>query len=63
MRDYVRAQPARHPNEAIPGWTGDNPEYDPSTQEEWISEQRMCGTGGKAPARDARLKPRLGTSR
>jgi len=52
VRAYLRAQPTRHPSEAIRGWTGDNPEYDRSTQEEWMSEQRH-----------ARLKPRLGTSR
>jgi REP element-mobilizing transposase RayT len=46
LRAYLRAQPTRHPNEAIPGWTGDNPEQDPSTHEEWISEQRTRGMRG-----------------
>jgi putative transposase len=28
VRSYLRAQPARHPEEAINGWAGDTPEYD-----------------------------------
>ena len=27
-RAYLRAQPTRHPSEAIAGWEGDTPEYD-----------------------------------
>jgi putative transposase len=40
VRAYLRAQPTRHPGEAIPDWTGDSPAYDRSTQEEWTSELR-----------------------
>ena len=40
VRTYLRTQPTKHPDEAISGWTGDSPEYDRSTQEEWLSEQR-----------------------
>ena len=39
-RAYLRAQPTRHPGEAIAGWNGDNPEYDGSTQDEWRSDLR-----------------------
>lgn len=47
VRAYLRAQPTKHLEEAIPGWTGDDsPEYDRSTQEEWRSEQRMRGRRG-----------------
>ena len=28
VRDYLRAQPAHHPDECIPGWAGDASEYD-----------------------------------
>jgi putative transposase len=28
VRSYLRAQPARHPEEAINEWAGDTPEYD-----------------------------------
>ena len=28
MRSYLRAQPVRHPDEAIADWDGDTPEYD-----------------------------------
>lgn len=28
VRDYLRAQPAHHPDERIAGWAGDIPEYD-----------------------------------
>ena len=43
VRDYLRAQPTRHPGEAIPDWQGDIAEYDASAQDEWRSEQRMRG--------------------
>jgi REP element-mobilizing transposase RayT len=29
VREYLRAQPKRHPKECIPGWEGDTPESDP----------------------------------
>jgi len=28
VRAYLRRQPTNHPDEAIPGWEGDAPEYD-----------------------------------
>ena len=28
VRTYLRAQPLKHSDEAIPGWKGDTPEYD-----------------------------------
>jgi REP element-mobilizing transposase RayT len=28
VRAYLRRQPAKHSDEAIPGWEGDSPEYD-----------------------------------
>ena len=40
VRAYLRTQPTRHPNERIPDWSGDSPEYDCSTQDEWRSELR-----------------------
>ena len=40
VREYLRAQPLRHPEVAIPGWTGDEPEYEQAGQDEWRSELR-----------------------
>jgi putative transposase len=40
VRNYLRAQPTRHAGESIPGWSGDSPEYDQATQDEWRSELR-----------------------
>ena len=40
VREYLRAQPVRHPDEAIPGWPGDQPEYDSAGADEWRSELR-----------------------
>ena len=56
-RHYLRSQSERHPQEAIPDWRGDSPQYEPGGEEEWIGPERMRirGTG-----REARLKPRLG---
>ena len=30
VRRYLRGQPTHHPDEAIAGWEGDSPEYDPT---------------------------------
>ena len=30
VRHYLRQQPTHHPQEAIPGWPGDVPEYEPA---------------------------------
>ncbi len=35
VRRYLRAQPAHHPDEAIPGWEGDVAEYDRASTPEW----------------------------
>jgi REP element-mobilizing transposase RayT len=40
VRTYLRAQPAHHPDQVIPGWGGDEPEYDSSGTDEWRSELR-----------------------
>jgi putative transposase len=40
VREYLRQQPAHHPGEAIPGWPGDEPEYESAGQDEWRSETR-----------------------
>jgi putative transposase len=40
VRDYLRAQPRRHPDAVIPGWSGDQPEYEVAGQDEWRSELR-----------------------
>ena len=40
VREYLRAQPTHHPEEAIPGWSGDQPEYEVAGQDEWRSELR-----------------------
>ncbi len=40
VREYLRDQPVRHPNAVIPGWSGDEPEYEASGEDEWRSELR-----------------------
>jgi putative transposase len=39
-REYLRSQPRRHPGLEIPGWGGDDPEYDSVGSDEWRSELR-----------------------
>jgi REP element-mobilizing transposase RayT len=41
VRDYLRSQPQRHPNERIVGWSGDTPEYEHAGGEQWRGEQRV----------------------
>src|SRR6267143_3426551 len=36
VRQYLRTQPERHPEEAIPGWAGDTPEYERTGSEQWM---------------------------
>ncbi len=38
VREYLRRQPIHHRAEAIPGWAGDQPEYEATGQDEWRSE-------------------------
>jgi len=40
VREYLRAQPVRHPEAVIPGWSGDRPEYEGAGRDEWRSEHR-----------------------
>jgi putative transposase len=40
VRQYLRDQPRHHPAEAIPGWKGDVPEFDPDGGEEWRAPER-----------------------
>ena len=40
LRSYLRAQPTRHPDAGIPGWGGDEPEYEHAGTDEWRSEIR-----------------------
>src|SRR2546422_2450296 len=39
-REYLRRQGTHHFNDAIPGWGGDEPEYEPSGEDEWRSNVR-----------------------
>ena len=39
-REYLRAQPVRHPDAVIPGWSGDSAEYEDVGSDEWRSEHR-----------------------
>src|SRR2546425_137394 len=39
-REYLRRQGTHHPNDAIAGWGGDEPEYEPSGEDEWRSKVR-----------------------
>jgi REP element-mobilizing transposase RayT len=40
VREYLRGQPQRHPNERIVGWPGDAPEYEHAGAEQWVGEER-----------------------
>ncbi len=40
VRQYLRTQPERHPEEAIPGWAGDTPEYEQTGGEQWMGPNR-----------------------
>jgi putative transposase len=40
VRQYLRTQPERHPEDAIPGWAGDTPEYEQTGAEQWVSPNR-----------------------
>ena len=40
VRAYLRAQPQRHPELAIPGWEGDEPRPDWGGVGEWIGPER-----------------------
>ena len=40
VRDYLRKQSAHHPQHAIAGWRGDDPEYERFGTDEWRSEER-----------------------
>ena len=40
VREYLRDQPKRHPNECIPGWVDDAPELEPVGDSEWRGATR-----------------------
>ena len=40
VRQYLRTQPERHPEEAIPDWAGDTPEYEQIGGEQWVGPSR-----------------------
>lgn len=40
VREYLRRQPVRHPDLAIPGWRGDEPAYDVGASPEWRGPDR-----------------------
>ena len=40
VRQYLRQQPAHHPNEVIRDWDGDSPEYEPDGEDEWRGPER-----------------------
>ncbi len=40
VRQYIRQQPAHHPNEVIRNWDGDSPEYEPDGEDEWRGPER-----------------------
>jgi len=40
VRQYLRTQAERHPQETIPGWAGDTPEYERTGGEQWIGPNR-----------------------
>ncbi len=40
VREYLRAQPIHHRDAVIPGWVGDEPEYEQAGTDEWRSELR-----------------------
>jgi putative transposase len=41
VRQYLRAQPERHSQDVIPGWTGDTPEYEQTGGEHWVGPNRV----------------------
>jgi putative transposase len=41
VRAYLRAQPDHHPDAAIPGWAGDQSDFDPVSREQWVGENRV----------------------
>ena len=40
VRQYLRTQPERHPEEAIPDWAGDTPEYEQTGGEQGVGPNR-----------------------
>ncbi len=40
VRQYLRTQPERHPDEVIPDWAGDTPEYEQTGCEQWVGPDR-----------------------
>jgi len=40
VRQYLRTQHERHPEDAIPGWAGDTPEYEHTGGEQWVGPNR-----------------------
>jgi putative transposase len=40
VRNYLRSQAAKHPDEAITDWIGDQPEYEIAGQEQWPGSDR-----------------------
>jgi putative transposase len=40
VRQYLRTQQERHPEDAIPGWAGDTPEYERTGSEQWMGPNR-----------------------
>jgi putative transposase len=40
VRQYLRTQPERHPQDAIPRWAGDTPEYEQTGGEQWVGPNR-----------------------
>ncbi len=40
VRQYLRTQPERHPQDAMPGWAGDTPEYEQTGGEQWVGPNR-----------------------
>ena len=41
VRGYLRQQPEHHPSDAIPGWKGDEPEYELAGHEQWRGPDRV----------------------
>jgi len=40
VREYLRSQPSKHPNEVITDRAGDQPEYEIAGQEQWPGSDR-----------------------
>jgi len=40
IRQYLRSQPLKHPNEAIEDWAGDAAEYEIAGEEQWAGSDR-----------------------